>query len=106
MRYRLGLVGLLAAIPAYAQDAATTAFVARIQESYRNAKNDEEVKSVTAYCIAMISSLSFKERDRLSVQAIKLLEENKVERANVLFKRVNDLEELDQNLGKMVCKPQ
>src|SRR5437879_4417312 len=99
MRYRLGgltLLGLLAAIPAYAQDAATTKFVARIQESYRTAKNDEEVKSVTAYCNAKIGSLSFKERDRLSVQAIKLLEANKVEEANVLFKRVNDLEELDQ----------
>jgi hypothetical protein len=79
--------------------------VLRIQSDYRNAKNADEVKSITMSCKAQISSFSFKERDGLSVQAIKLLEANKVDEANALFKKVNSLEELDYNLAKLVCKP-
>jgi hypothetical protein len=89
----------------WAQSAPADEFVLRIQNDYRNAKNSDEVKSITMYCKARISSFSFRDRDRLSVQAIKLLEANKVDEANALFKKVNALEELDENLTRMVCKP-
>jgi hypothetical protein len=79
-------------------------FVAKIQDDYRNAKTSEEIKSVTAYCKAKISSFSFDERDRLSVEAIKLLEADKIDEANALFRKINSLEELDTNLSMLVCK--
>jgi hypothetical protein len=79
-------------------------FVPKIQEAYRQAKNQREIDSVTAYCKAKIASFSFKERDEISLQALKLLEEGKVAEANILYKRLNDLEELDGNLGKLTCK--
>jgi hypothetical protein len=53
----------------YAQSTPGDEFVRRIQSDYRNAKNADEVKSITTYCKAQISSFSFKERDGLSVQA-------------------------------------
>ena len=102
MRYVVALAVFVIA-PAYAQSPGDN-FVAKVQEEYRKAKNAGEVASITAYCKARISSFSFLERDALSVQAIKLLEANKIEEANVLFKKVNELEELDANLGNMVCK--
>jgi|ERR1700687_272803 len=97
----------LFAIPSFvqAQNLVTDDFVLKIQDEYRKAKNDEEVKSITAWCKAKVGSISFKERDGLSVRTIKLLEANKVDEANVLFKRVNSLEELDENLAKMICRP-
>jgi hypothetical protein len=106
MRFVIAAV-VIFAFPAvrYAQSAPANEFVLRIQNDYRNAKNPDEVESITMYCKANISSLSFKQRDELSVQAIKLLEANKVDEANALFKRVNSLEELDDNLARMVCKP-
>jgi hypothetical protein len=91
--------------PAYAQNSAPSDFVLKMQEEYRRAKNSKEVASITAYCKAKVSSFTFKERDGLSVKAIKLLEADNVDEANVLFKRVNSLEELDENLAKMICKP-
>lgn len=39
------------------------------------------------------------------VQALKLMEADKLDEANVLMKRVNSIEELDETLAKMVCKP-
>jgi hypothetical protein len=87
-----------------AQGTALSDYVPKIQEAYRTAKNQREIDSVTAYCKEKIASFSFKERDAISVQAQKLLEENKIAEANVLLKRVNDLEELDENLGKLTCK--
>jgi hypothetical protein len=104
MRYVFALALFVIPSFVYAQNSAPNDFVLRIQEDYRNAKNSEEVESITAYCKAKISSLSFKERDRLSVQAIKSLEANKLDEANALFKRVNSIEELDENLGKMACE--
>jgi hypothetical protein len=79
-------------------------FVPKIQEAYRQAKNQKEIDSVTAYCKAKVASFSFKERDEISAQALKLLEAGKVAEANILFKRVNDLEESDENLGKLTCQ--
>src|SRR5258708_7061509 len=104
MRYLFVLALFLAPSLVQAGNASTDNFALKMQDEYRKAKNQEEVASITAYCKAKIGSLSFKERDALSVQAIKLLEANKVDEANVLFKKVNSLEELDENLGKMVCK--
>jgi hypothetical protein len=54
----------------------------------------KKIESVTAYCKEKVASFSFKERDALAKEAIKLLEEKKLEEASVLFKRVNDLGEL------------
>jgi hypothetical protein len=102
MRYVVALA-VFAIAPAYAQSPGEK-FVAKVQEEYRKAKNADEVASVTAYCKARISSFSFEERDALSVQAVKLLEANKIEEANVLFRKVNSLEDLDDDLGKTVCK--
>jgi hypothetical protein len=102
MRYVVALA-VFVITPAYAQSPGDN-FVAKVQEEYRKAKNAGEVASVTAHCKARISSFSFPERDALSVQAIKLLEAHKIEEANVLFRKVNALEELDVNLGEMVCK--
>jgi hypothetical protein len=90
--------------PSIAQDTSLGDFVPKIHEAYRKAKNQKEIDSVTAYCKEKIASFSFKERDALAKEAIKLLEEKKLEEANVLFKRVTDLEELDENLGKLTCK--
>jgi Fe2+ transport system protein B len=87
-----------------AQGTALDDFVPKIQEAYRKARTQKEIESVTAYCKEKVASFSFKERDALSVQAIKLLEEKKLEEANALLKQVNDLEELDENLGKLTCK--
>ena len=87
-----------------AQGTALDDFVPKIQEAYRQAKNQKETDYVTAYCKAKVASFSFKERDEISVQALKLLEAGKVAEANILFKRINDLEELDENLGKLTCK--
>jgi hypothetical protein len=102
MRYVVALAVFVIA-PAYAQSPGDV-FVAKVQEEYHKAKNAEEIASITNFCKARIRSFSFKERDALSVEAIKLLEANKIEEANVLFRKVNSLEELDENLGKMVCK--
>jgi hypothetical protein len=102
MRYTFALAVFVIA-PAYAQSPADK-FVAKVQEEYRKAKNAGEVASITTYCKARISSFSLLERNALSVEAVKLLEANKIEEANVLFKKVNELEELDTNLGNMVCK--
>jgi hypothetical protein len=102
MRYAI-VLALFVFAPVYAQTAADN-FAIKVQEEYRKAKNAEEVASVTTHCKARISSFSFKERDALSVQAIKLLEANKIEEANVLFRKVNALEESDVNLGEKVCR--
>jgi hypothetical protein len=102
MRYVVALAVFVIA-PAYAQSAGDK-FIAKVQEEYRNAKTAREVASITTYCKARISSFSFLERDALSVQAVKLLEDNKIEEANVLFRKINELEELDVNLGETVCK--
>jgi hypothetical protein len=56
-----------------AQGTALADFVPKIQEAYRTAKNQREIDSVTAYCKAKVASFSFKERDAISVQALKLL---------------------------------
>jgi hypothetical protein len=88
----------------FAQGTSLDDFVPKIQEAYRKAKNQKEVDSVTAYCKEKVASFSFKERDGLAKEAVKLLEEKKLAEANVLFKRVNDLEELDENLGKLTCR--
>jgi hypothetical protein len=39
------------------------------------------------------------------VQSIKLLEAGKVEEANAITKRVSALDELNDNLARMVCRP-
>jgi hypothetical protein len=107
MRYSVGLMGLLllSAFPAFAQSPSSDEFMKQIQHSFRTAKNPDEVESIKMYCRARIGSLSFRERDQLTVRAIKLMEANEIDQANVLLKRVNSLEELDANLSAMICKP-
>lgn len=79
--------------------------VKRAREAFRTAKNIEERESIKLWCKDSIASLSFKERDRLSVQAIRAMEANNIDEANRLLKRVNSLKELDDNLSTMVCRP-
>jgi hypothetical protein len=68
-----------------AQGTALDDFVPKIQEAYRQAKNQKEIDYVTAYCKATVASFSFKERDEISARTLKLLEAGKVAEANILY---------------------
>ena len=107
MRYVMGIALLATVSPAIANDLSSPEEVLKkAQQSFRTAKNPEEVASIKMWCKDMISTFSFKEREKLMLQGIKLLEVNKIDEANAAFKRVNSLDELDTNLGTMACKPQ
>jgi hypothetical protein len=73
--------------------------------SFRKAKNLKEIESLKEWCRDNLAAFSFKERDRLMVSVVSLLRDNKLEEANAALKRMNELKELDKNLGDMSCKP-
>ena len=58
------------------------------------------------WCTNSIRALDFSNRNRLMVEAVKLMEGGKIAEANEKLKAVNDMEELAENLAKLVCKPE
>jgi hypothetical protein len=58
------------------------------------------------WCTDSIRALDFSNRNRLMVEAVKLMEGGKIAEANEKLKAVNDMEELAENLAKLVCKPE
>lgn len=110
MRYIILFVGciFLAALPASAQStsfATPDEIIQKARKAFRTAKKPEDVESIKMWCKDNLANVTFKERDRLMVQALRLLEANKVEEANGLIARVKALKELNGNLADMVCKP-
>jgi hypothetical protein len=109
MRYLVVLIGaafLLATLPSMAAaPSSQDDVIKRTQEAFRKAKTPKDIASIKAYCEDSLATFSFPERNKLMVQAIKLMEADKLDEANVLKKRVNSIEELDETLAKMVCKP-
>lgn len=79
--------------------------IKRARESFKTAKNNEEIESVKMWCKAALVSLTFKESERLLLQSIKLMEANKADEANALTARVAAIDELNNNLAKLVCRP-
>jgi hypothetical protein len=73
--------------------------------AFPKAKSQGEVESVSEWCRDNFAAFSFKERDQLMVRALSFLGNNKLDEANAALKRVNQLEEMDKNLGDMSCKP-
>ncbi len=78
----------------------------RTREGFRTAKTKQAIEGVTMWCRDSINSLNFRETEQLMLKAIKLMEANQLEEANILLKRVNTIKEFSDNLGKIVCKPQ
>jgi hypothetical protein len=109
MRSLIGLIGaavVFGAVPSLAAaPPSPEEVVKRAQEGFRKTKDPKGIESIKAWCKDTLAAFSFPERDKLMTQALKLMEANKLDEANALLKRANSLEELDTNLGNLVCKP-
>ncbi len=78
----------------------------RTREGFKNAKTKEAREGVRMWCTDSIRALDFRDRDRLMVEALKLMEADKLAEANERLKKVGEMEELADNLAKLVCKPE
>ncbi len=86
----IGAVFLSSTLPLMAAAPATQDEVIKsTQEAFRKAKTPEDVASIKAYCKDMLATFSFPERNKLMVQALKLMEADKLDEDNGLMKRVN-----------------
>jgi hypothetical protein len=77
--------------------------ISRTREGFRNAKTKEAVEGVTLWCRDSIKAMDFKTRDRLMVEAVKLMEAGKLAEANQRLKTVGDMEEIAASLARLVC---
>jgi hypothetical protein len=57
------------------------------------------------WCKAMVTSLSYQQRAKLMSDAIGLMNAGKLDDANALLKQVKSIEDLDDTLGALTCKP-
>lgn len=100
----LGLASLAA--PAFAQLPKSPAQVVNdTHAAFRMAKNPAEVQSIEDWCSAGLATFSFQERDRLMVEADRLLQANQIDAANSDLARVRSLKELNSNLAAISCVP-
>jgi flagellin-specific chaperone FliS len=76
----------------------------RVQDSYRKAKTKADTDGITMWCKDQIVAMNFKEHDRVMVLALKAMQEDKVEEANIYLKKARVLDELSDNLGAIVCR--
>ena len=100
------LMGILPVMPQAPQALTPDEIIQQSRDAFRRAKNPKEIESIKMWCKDLLASKSFPERNRLMVQALALMQKDQIAEANVLLKKVNDLEELDSNLAQMVCKPE
>jgi hypothetical protein len=106
MRYLV--LALLLMTPAHSQTAGlpTVNEVAlRAQEAFGKAKDASEVESIKAWCKASIRGESAAQRIVLIQQMRKLIEADKPQEANVLLDKMKSLDEQDENMVALVCKP-
>lgn len=52
------------------------------------------------WCTDTLATFSFPERDKLMVEALKLMQANNLDEANLLLKRVNSIKEADSTRAK------
>jgi hypothetical protein len=76
----------------------------RVQEAYKKVKTKTEIEGITSWCKDTIVSMNFKEHDRVMVLALKAMQENKIDDANVFLKQARALDELSDNLGAVLCR--
>ena len=100
------LLGLYA-VEVVAADIPKTAdeLVRQTQEAFGKAKSDKERQSIAMWCKDMVTTFSFRRRDKLSVEAINLMRSGHLDEANALLKQVKSIEDLDETLGAWICKP-
>jgi len=100
----LGLVSI--AMPAVGQPpASATEVINQTHAAFRTAKNPAEVRSIEDWCRDALATFSFSERDRLMVEANRLLQANQIDAANSDLAKVHSLEQLDTNLAAISCLP-
>jgi hypothetical protein len=58
-----------------------------VREADKTAKTEREKDSIAKWCRDKIASLSFHEHNRLTVEALLRLPDNKIEEANALLER-------------------
>lgn len=98
------IVALVCFGVAGAATAQSDGFAAKVQESYRKAKNKREIESVTMWCKAQIRAANFPEHNRVMVLALKAIQDNKVEEANNFLKQARALDDLTDNVGALTCR--
>lgn len=107
-RFLFGLMLMIGIVPAMAQnnDPKSVAEVGiRAQESYSKASDLQAVASINEWCKVAISTFSFPERDRLMVQALKYLQEDKPDEYAANVMHVKSLDEMDEKISKAICTP-
>jgi type II secretory pathway component PulK len=106
MRSVIVLLGLLmASTVAQTQTPSQDDIVRRTREALETAQTKEAVEGVKSWCVDSIRSLNFREHERLTLEAIKLMEDDKIEEANLQLRKINALKELADNLAEIVCRP-
>ena len=103
MRVAIVVCTLVACLPAWGQSKDED-LALKVQELYRKAKSKNEVEGITLWCRDKIVAMNFKQHEALMMAAIKQMEQNNIEEANVLLKRAKAVDELSANLGDLVCK--
>jgi hypothetical protein len=78
--------------------------LSRIQKSLREAKTPEEIQSVKLYCRDTIAAYSFPKREKLMLDALTLLQQDKIAQANELLAKAHEQEEMDGHLADLTCK--
>jgi uncharacterized protein YbaP (TraB family) len=94
-----------AASPSMGQTSTPEEIFAMTHASFQNATTPEAIESIATWCRDSLSTLSVKERERLTLSAAASIEKNKLEEANDAMKRVKEIEALDKNMADLNCKP-
>jgi hypothetical protein len=108
MRFILALVACVLATSALAQQKGPPTqeeILARTREAYRTAKTKQAREGVQMWCTDSIKSLNFRETEKLMLEAVKFMEADDLEEANIRLTRVNQIKDISANLAKMVCRP-
>jgi hypothetical protein len=107
--FRMLLAALLplvsVASPSMAQTSTPQQIVAMTHAGFQNATTPEAAESIVMWCRDSLSTFSFKERERLMLDAAASIEKNKSEEANDAMKRVKEIEASDKNMADLSCKP-
>jgi hypothetical protein len=79
--------------------------IKQTHDAFQKAKNKIAMESIEAWCRDNLALFSYDERNWLTLEALSSAQQNKIDEENAALRRVNELKELDKNLGDMSCKP-
>jgi hypothetical protein len=80
-------------------------FALQAQDAFSKAKNASEVENIKSWCKAGVVGETADQRIVLIQQMRTLIEADKLREANVLLEKMKSLDDQDENMVALVCKP-